>query len=67
MLMSLILYFFQSLTRHTDNLIEGEMGVIRAAFLEGPEGFFNRHQVGGIRGQEKELGAGLGDDLFGLL
>ena len=61
------LYSFQSLTRHTDNLIEGEMGVIRASFLEGPEGFFNRHQVGGIRGQEEEVCAGVGDDLFRLL
>lgn len=43
------------------------MGVIRASFLEGPEGFFNRHQVGGIRGQEEEVCAGVGDDLFGLL
>ncbi len=43
------------------------MGVIRASFLESTKGLFDRHQVGGIRGQEKELGAGLGDDLFGLL
>ena len=62
-----VLYSFQSLTRHTDNLIEGEMGMIRTSFLEGAEGMFDRHQVGRIRGQEEEVCAGFGDDLFGLL
>ena len=37
-----ILYSLRQLTRHTDNLIEGEMGMIRTSFLEGAEGVFDR-------------------------